>query len=895
MTGNELREKWFLFWKTKEHQKIESASLIPLNDPTLLWINAGVTPLKKYFDGSIVPENRRICSSQKCIRTNDIENVGKTARHQTFFEMLGNFSIGDYFREDAITWAFEFLTSPNWLGLEKDKLYMTIYPSDQAAYDTWIQVGVDPSHIIKLEENFWEIGPGPSGPDSEVFYDRGEKYDPENLGIQLLIEDIENDRYVEIWNIVFSQYNAKAGLSKEEYPELPSKNIDTGMGLERMLSILQEVETNFDTDLFLPIIHKIEEISGLEYHGQMAFKVIADHIRTIVFALSDGANFGNTGRDYVLRRLLRRATRYGKVLGIERLFLKELVPIVVSIMEQGYPYLRNHELTVMEKVNQEEQLFIKTLAKGEKRLKELFETNTNQILSGEEAFKLYDTYGFPFELTLEYAEERGFTVSKEEFDLCMKAQKELARENRLNEASMNVQNEALLNYKEESVFVGYHTLTVETTIMKLFNGETFVDELQHSGYVILKETPFYTESGGQVSDIGTIIDGNIVAEVEYLLKAPNKQHLHFVQFDGVLKVGDVVTASVDADFRHRVTCNHSAAHVLQKTLQEILGSDVYQAGSAIDEENIRFDIHYEGKISKEDLIKIEARVNERIKTKVDTKTEVLSLEEAKKTGAMALFGEKYGSQVRVVTIGDSKELCGGTHVKNIGDIERFAIVSLESKGSNVYRIVGATKDQIEPALFQAIKPYNDEMMKLLLKAKRVIEEAAQEGIGLEFNFDINHDAPHTYKDIVFNLEEMETIKKAVIQLEKSYQEEKSKKALNNLDIFKSKIEMIGNFQVLITKVENYDLNVLKQVMDALFNQLENSFVFLANINHGSVNVFAKTNITQIHCGNIVKEIALKFNGSGGGSAIFAQGGGKSAENIDEILESLKKHIRELVK
>lgn len=898
LTANELRDKWFQFWESKGHKVVESASLIPNNDPSLLWINAGVTPLKKYFDGSVVPDNRRLCSSQKCIRTNDIENVGKTARHQTFFEMLGNFSIGDYFKEEAITWAFEFLTSPEWLGFDKEKLYMTIYPNDKVAYDTWLSVGVDPSHIIKLEGNFWCIGPGPSGPDSEIFYDRGEKYDPEKLGIRLLQEDMENDRYIEIWNNVFSQYNAKNGIPREEYPELPSKNIDTGMGLERMLSILQGADTNFDTDLFIPIIVRICEISGKEYRGQMAFKVIADHIRTITFALSDGANFGNNGRDYVLRRLLRRAARYGKVLGIEKPFLKELVPVVIKIMEHAYPYLRNHELTVMSKVNKEEELFMKTLVKGEKRLQELFETNTSKTISGEEAFKLYDTYGFPFELTQEYAEEAGFHVSKEEFEQCMKAQKDLARASRSKETSMNIQNEALLNEKVESTFVGYDILEVETTIVKLFDGEKFVEELEKTGYVVLKETPFYAESGGQISDIGTITDKDIILEVEDSFKGPNKQHFHLVTFEGTIHVGDSVKASVDAHFRQQVMCNHSAAHVLQKTLQEVLGDSVHQAGSYIDEDNTRFDIYYEGKIKKEQLVEVEQKVNERIKTKVDTKTEILTLEEAKQTGAMALFDEKYGDKVRVVTIGDSKELCAGTHVKNIGDIERFAIVSIETKGNNVYRIVGATKENIEPSLFAAIKPYNDEMMKLLTKAKKIIEQAGTENIKLEFNFDINHDAPHTYQDIVFNLNEMETIKKSVMDLEKTYLEEKSKKALSNLEQFMKERQMINNVETIIMKVRNYDLAILKQVVDALLNSLENGFVFIANHKEGSVNFFAKENSNlkeKIHCGDLVKEASIQSEGSGGGSPIFAQGGGKNAQFVDEILENVKKQVEKQTK
>lgn len=890
LTGYEMRELWFQFWKEKGHEVVESASLIPNNDPTLLWINAGVTPLKKYFDGSVIPSNRRLCSSQKCIRTNDIENVGRTARHQTFFEMLGNFSIGDYFKKEAITWAWEFLTSPKWLDMDKEKLYITIYPSDREALETWKQVGVQEDHIIPLEDNFWEIGPGPSGPDSEIFYDRGEQYDPEHIGIRLLQEDIENDRYIEIWNNVFSQYNAKSGLSRDEYPELPSKNIDTGMGLERIVSILQGVDTNFDTDLFLPLMKKIEEISGVVYTGQMAFKVIADHVRTITFALSDGANFGNTGRDYVLRRLLRRASRYGKELGISRSFMAELVPVVVSIMEGHYSYLRDHETMVMDKVTTEEQLFMKTLHKGEKRLQELFATSKDKVISGEEAFRLYDTYGFPFELTEEYALENGFTVSKEDFLKYMKASKELARNSRKQMSSMNVQNEELLNFKDETTFVGYDMLEKETTILRLFDGEKFVETLENEGYVVLRETPFYVESGGQVSDIGVLVDGSLTMEVVDSFKGPNGQFFHFVKGNGTLSVGEQVRAIVDFEFRHKVMCNHSAAHVLQKSLKEVLGDSVYQAGSSIDEEVVRFDIHYEGKISKEQLITVEEKVNERIATKVDSKTDILSLEEAKDSGAIALFDEKYKDQVRVVSIGDSKELCGGTHVKNIGDIERFAIASIESKGSNIYRIVGATASNVEKVLFDAIKPYNDEMIKLLSKAKKIIEKASEEEILLDFNFDINNDAPHTYKDIVFNLNEMETVKKSVVVLEKQYEEEKAKKALSNLSLFLDKKELIGEIEAIVVKVENYEIPILKQIIDALVNQIHQGFVFIANINGDSVNYLAKANQSlkdKVHCGNLVKEASLKSEGSGGGSPVFAQGGGKSIAHVDEILLEVK--------
>jgi alanyl-tRNA synthetase len=896
LTGSEMRQMWFDFWSSKNHEVIESASLVPINDPTLLWINAGVTPLKKYFDGSVVPSNRRLASSQKCIRTNDIDNVGKTARHLTFFEMLGNFSIGDYFKKEAITWAWEFLTSPDWIGFEKEKLYITIYATDEEAYNAWIDLGVDPNHIIRLETNYWEIGPGPSGPDSEIFYDRGEKYDPDGLGIKLLSEEIDNDRYIEIWNNVFSQYNAKEGMNREDYPELPSKNIDTGMGLERMVSILQEVDTNFDTDLFMPIIKKIEEISGQTYTGNMPFKVIADHVRTLTFALSDGANFGNTGRDYVLRRLLRRAVRYSKMLGIEKPFMSFLVPVVVDIMKSHYPNLEPRQSVVMSKINKEEELFHKTLIAGEKRLNELFESSKDKKISGEEVFKLYDTYGFPFELTLEYASEMGYEVSKEEFDLSMKKQKELARSSRNNISSMNVQNEQLINFKDESKFVGYENLEVDTNIIKLFDGQSFVDSLTNEGYVVLKETPFYAESGGQVSDTGTIISKDIAIEVIDSFKAPNGQHFHYVKFDGTINTGDSVKASVNTEMRSSITKNHSAAHLLQKALREILDSGVQQAGSKVDEHTLRFDFTYENKISKNEVIKVEENVNNKVKQDILTKVDIMSLDEAKQKGAVALFDEKYGDNVRVVTIADSIELCGGTHVENVSNIGRFAIKSIESKGSNVYRIEATTGDNIEKELFETIKPYNDDMIKLLLKAKKIVEEAKEEGIVLEFNFDINNDAPHSYKDIVFNLEEMEKIKQSVQLLEKNYSNEKTNKVLSNLSLFEEKMEKIGEIDTIITVLEGYEIDVLKQVIDTLSNKYQNSFIFFANINNSNVNFFAKASSSlkdKIHCGNIVKEASLKSNGNGGGSPFFAQGGGTDVNNIDNIINEVKNIVKSI--
>ena len=885
MSANELRQMWFDFWSSKGHEIMPSASLIPKDDPSILFINAGVTPLKKYFDGSEMPHNRRMASSQKCIRTNDIENVGVTARHQTLFEMLGNFSVGDYFRDEAITWAYEFLTSDKWLDIPLEKLYMTVYTHDEETLNKWLELGVSRNHIILLDGNFWEIGAGPSGPDSEIFFDRGEKYDPDGIGIKLLEDDMENDRYIEIWNNVFSQYNATPGLKREDYPELPSKNIDTGMGLERMLTIMQDVDTNFDTDLFMPIIHKIEEISGVEYKKQSDFKIIADHIRAITFAIADGANFGNTGRNYVLRRLLRRSVRYGKKLGITEPFMDKLVPVVVDIMNYHYPYLNEKMEMVIRKVKAEEELFNKTLNSGEKRLFEIFENAKDKKISGEDAFKLYDTYGFPYELTKEYADEKGFSVDEEEFNRALEKQKELARNSRSKTNTMNLQNEELMNFKIESKFVGYEKLSCETKIIGLFDGQKFCSSLDNEGYIVLEENPFYAESGGQVSDNGNIIDGDINIEVSYAFKSINKQSFIYGKWSGTLNVGERVTASVDEVMREKIMKNHSAAHLLQKALKEVLGEEVHQAGSRIDENNLRFDIYYEGTIKPEELIDAEGLVNYKIKNFGPTKTEILSLEEAKKTGAIALFDEKYGEKVRVVTIADSKEFCGGTHVKDVRDIKRFAIKYIESKGNNIYRIEAATDTNIEKELFSVIKPYNDDMIKLLIKAKNIINEANKLGINLEFNFNINNDEPHCYQDILYNLNEVNEVKKAVANLEKEFNQKKLEFALKNISSFDKDKKVINGINTIISVVENYEMSILKSIADNLVNS-SNDFVCIINKLDDRLNIVLKST-SKIDCSKIISELLPLFNGKGGGSKTFAQAGGDNIKDLSVITNKLE--------
>lgn len=896
LTGNEIIRTYIDFFREKGHSEIESASLIPHDDPSVLWINAGVTPLKKYFDGTVIPQNRRMTSCQKCIRTGDIESVGKTARHHTFFQMLGNFSIGDYFKKEALTWAMELLTSPKYFDFDINKLYVTIYPKDDEAHKIWLGLGMPEDHIIKLEGNFWEIGEGPSGPDSEIFYDRGPKYDPDKLGVKLLQEEIDNDRYIEIWNNVFSQYNAKEGVPRDKYKELPSKNIDTGMGVERMACIIQNTETNYETDLFMPIMHGIEEIAKIKYLGQMEFKVIADHIRTITFALSDGASFENYGRGYVLRRLLRRASRMGRKLNIARSFMADLVDIVIDNYKEIYPDLEKNRQLIKELTTKEEELFQKTLLQGEKRLEEIFANNKTNMISGIDAFKLYDTYGYPIELTEECASERGFIVDNEEFKKYMDIQKEQARRNRKVDSSMNLQNELLINYKEESNFIGYEKLESKTYIKDIIKNDKFVKKCNTECYIFIDNNPFYAESGGQVSDKGYLKNNNCKLEVLDVIKCPNKQHLIKVNvLEGTIIRGESIVAHVDKKIRQNTTNNHSATHLLQKVLQDTLGSSVHQAGSRVDPNNFRFDFNYHGRLSDQLLIKIERKVNELISQNIESVINYMSIDEAKEQGAMALFEDKYDDIVRVVTIGPSVELCGGTHVKNTNEIGKFAIIKLENKGSDTYRIEGATGSNIKKQLNEIIKPYIDEISKLLLKSKELIKVAKKEKVEYCFDFDMDHQVLDSYEDVVYYKEQLERLKISVKKLEKTIDEGITNKSLDNIDELLKIKKRINNMDVIIATTKNYEVPVLKQLVDNITNTLNNSFVLLANLNENNVNIICKTNVdsNKIHCGNIVKDICIKCEGNGGGNKLFAQGGGSNAKNIKKYLNELKDILKEV--
>ena len=863
MTANEIRLTWLKFWESKGHYIEPSASLIPHNDPTLLWINAGVAALKKYFDGREIPTHLRITNAQKAIRTNDIENVGKTARHHTFFEMLGNFSIGDYFRNEVIPWAFELLTSDKYFGFPTEKLYMTVHPNDKATQDLWIKCGVDPTHLIPLEGNFWEIGEGPCGPDTEIFFDRGEKYDPQGLGIKLLKDDIENDRYIEIWNIVFSQYNSEIGVARENYKELPSKNIDTGAGLERFACVIQEKETNFDTDLFFPIIEATSKLTKEKYEdNKMAYRVIADHVRTCTFALSDGASFSNEGRGYVLRRILRRAMRYGRKLGIVKPFLYQLVDVCVEMMKDFYPYIIEKKALVSKMILAEEEKFLKTLNSGEVLLKKMIE-NVSQ-LSGEDAFKLYDTYGFPFELTLEIAEENNVTVDKNGFDECMKAQKERARAARGDLQSMNKQSKDLMEFTESSSFV-YELKDVSSKVIGLFKDGVKVDSIEDEGDVIFENTNFYAEMGGQVADLGTIENNNVQAEVTNVIKAPNKQHLHHVNvLYGSINVGDEFTLKIDKQRRLKIMRNHSSCHLLQSALSQVLGEGLHQQGSYVDDQVMRFDFNYDKKISEAELNQIERLVNDYIASAIEEVTHILPIEEAKKLGATALFDEKYGDVVRVVCFGNvSKEFCGGTHVFNSEDIGCFAIEFEESIAAGTRRIQARTGSNAY------------ELMK------------SRENILIQMRNNLGAGSITEAIDrLKSNLNEKEDLKKENKSLKDKIAASQSKEMFND-------VISVGNHQLLMKHIDGTGDAMLK-LLDSLKAKLPEAIIVLIASEDNKHSLVVKCSDKAINsglkAGDIIKTINGILGGRGGGKPDMARG---SVDNVNDFDKAFAK-VKELL-
>ena len=892
LTGSEIRTMWLKFFSSKGHEIIPSASLVPHDDPTLLWINAGVAPLKKYFDGREKPNNPRLTNAQKSIRTNDIDNVGKTARHHTFFEMLGNFSIGDYFRDEVLPWAAELLFSEEWFGFDKNLIYITYYPQDTETYNLWVSLGIEPSHLIPVVDNFWEIGEGPCGPDTEIFFDRGLKYDPENIGTDLIKNDIENDRFIEIWNIVFSQFNSKPGLPRNEYPELPSKNIDTGCGLERMACVMQEVETNYDSDLFMPLINYLSEYTGKDYHSasyKMPYRVIADHIRSVTFAVADGASLSNEGRGYVLRRILRRAVRFGKKLGINEPFLYKMVDIVVDKFNDFYPYLNDKKEIVKKIIKIEEESFLKTLENGEKKLLDIIDNNNSDTISGKDAFLLYDTFGFPIELTEEVCLEKGKNVDINGFKEELAAQKERARNARSDSQSMNNQNEDYLNFNLPVEFVGYNSLTATSKVIGIFKDGKKVDKASGLVDVVTESTPFYAEMGGQIGDTGNLIIDGQSFEVSVCFRLPNGQNTHVVDMQDVeISLGDEVVLEVSDELRHNICCNHSATHLLNEALRQVLGSHVIQHGSLVTSERLRFDFNHYQNLTIEELLAVENLVNQEINKGHVVNTIETTIEDAKKRGAQAVFGEKYGDVVRLVDMDFSKELCGGTHVKNTNEIKKLAIVSIESKGSGIFRIEAVTGTGLIKGVENAVSNLVEDINASLNKINSVVQEATEKNIKLNQEVIKEVKLTYSYQDIINQRVLAETVKKELRSLEKQLETALRNAGSSDLSSYLDNIKTVNGNQILITKVENVEVNVLKDIVDKVADQINTGLVFVADVMGDSKIIFiAKNKGTKFSCGQLVKEAAIVTGGNGGGRPDFAQAGGKDVSKLEEALSKIE--------
>ncbi|NQK24197.1 alanine--tRNA ligase [Streptococcus suis] len=869
LSSAQIRQMWLDFWKSKGHSVEPSANLVPVNDPTLLWINSGVATLKKYFDGSVIPDNPRITNAQKSIRTNDIENVGKTARHHTMFEMLGNFSIGDYFRDEAIEWGFELLTSPEWFAFPKDKLYMTYYPDDADSYNRWIALGVEPSHLIPLEDNFWEIGAGPSGPDTEIFFDRGTDFDPENIGIRLLEEDIENDRYIEIWNIVLSQFNADPAVPRSEYKELPNKNIDTGAGLERLAAIFQGAKTNFETDLFLPIIREVEKISGKTYDqdgDNMSFKVIADHIRALSFAIGDGALPGNEGRGYVLRRLLRRASMHGQRLGITDPFLYKLVETVGNIMESYYPEVLEKRAFIEKIVKSEEESFARTIHTGSQFAEQLMDklaAEGKSEIDGRDVFKLYDTYGFQVELTEELAEHRGMTLDIAGFEAAMKEQQDRARASVVKGGSMGMQNETLAAITEESTFVyGQTALEASLSVIVADNARTeAVSEGQ--ALLVFDQTPFYAEMGGQVADHGFVKNaaGDIVATVIDVQKAPNGQPLHTVELSASISVGQTYTLEIETKRRKGVEKNHTATHLLHAALHNIIGEHATQAGSLNEQDFLRFDFTHFEAVTAEELRRIEEEVNEQIWNAIPVVTVETDIDTAKEMGAMALFGEKYGKEVRVVTIGDySVELCGGTHVSNTAEIGIFKILKEEGIGSGTRRIIAVTGRE-------AFLAYRDQEDALKEVAATIKSPQIKE-------------VPNKVESLAQQVRDL--------QKENAALKEKAAAAAAG-DVFKD-VKDANGIRYIASQVQVSDAGALRTFADNWKQKDYSDVLVLVAAIGDKVNVLVASKSSDVHAGNLIKVLAPIVAGRGGGKPDMAMAGGSDASAIQTLLNSVAENL-----
>lgn len=878
---NELRRKYLEFFESKGHLKMNSFSLVPQNDNSLLLINAGMAPLKPYFTGQEIPPRRRVTTCQKCIRTGDIDNVGKTARHLTFFEMLGNFSFGDYFKHEAINWSWEFLTKV--IGMEEDRLYPSIYADDDEAFNIWTkEVGVPAERITRFYrdengdcDNFWEHGAGPCGPCSEIYYDRGIKY---GCGKPDCKVGCDCDRFMEVWNNVFTQFESDG---HRHYTELKQKNIDTGMGLERLAVVVQDVDSVFDIDTMKAIRDKICELAGVTYmedeHKDVSIRLITDHIRSVTFMASDGIIPSNEGRGYVLRRLLRRAARHGRTLGIDGLFLAKLATTVIDSSKDGYPELDEKRELILKVLTTEEENFNKTIDQGLVILSDLESRLVKEgktCLDGEDAFRLYDTYGFPIDLTNEILEEKGFTVDMDGFNNAMNKQKETARGARKETNYMGADATVYdkIDTRITSEFVGYDTLETESEITVLTTSEDITDTLAEGmeGTIIVNKTPFYATMGGQQGDTGVITCNGSVFEVidTIRLKGGRVGHVGKVTA-GSFNVGDKVTLTVDEKKRIDTAKNHSATHLLQEALRIVLGNHVEQAGSLVTPDRLRFDFTHFQPMTEEEIEKVEAIVNEQIAKSIDVETKVLAIEDAKKTGAKALFNEKYGDTVRVVCMGDfSKEFCGGTHISNTGLINSFKIVSESGVAAGVRRIEALTGNGVFAYYKDIEKKYND-----ICKAAKATPANVEEKIA------------HMQAEIKSLNSEIESLK--------------NKAANEALGDVLNQAEDVNGIKFLAVKLNDVDMNELRNLSDDLKSKIGSGVVVLASaMGSDKVNliVTATDDIVKagVHAGNIIKSAAPCVGGGGGGRPNMAQAGGKNPAGIEKAFETAKETLASML-
>ncbi len=892
MNSNEIRTKWITFFVGKNHLKLEPVNLIPVNDDSLLWINSGVATLKPYFEGKKTPPSKRMVNFQKSIRTNDIENVGQTSRHHTFFEMLGNFSIGDYFKQEAIEMAWEFLTFEKWLNIDKKLIYITYFSKDEETKKIWLKLGINPEHLIPMGEstNFWEVGKGPCGPSTEIFVDRGSKFS--SKGKELISKDIENDRFIEIWNIVFSEFNC---VTKSERNPLPKKNIDTGAGLERIASILQKTTTNFETDLFFPIIKTIEKFTDKKYNenyyfdinnsenNNKSFQIIADHMRTIVFAIGDGQVPHNQGRGYVIKRLIRRMVVESKEslnIKINKDFIEQIVNSVIVIMEIHYPELRKESLLIKKIVFEEAEKFLVILTKAEKEIKKF------KKLDSEKAFLLFESHGIPLSLIKSISKKLGHELNEKDFNKKMIEHQNLARENQKKTLAIETQDENIILYDSLSdEFIGYDKESISTEIIATVCGNKENIELKKEGVIILKRTPFYATSGGQVNDFGIIAtsDGKNKFQVTNVIKHANDLHIHQgIVIEGKFNKGDKVEAKIDKNKRQRTNINHSSTHIAFYHLEKILNSDLPQMGAFYDDNKFRFDFKYSGKF---DLVntkeKLEIEVNKTIKQNLIQRTDISTLEIAKNNGAKFIEGETYGDIVRVVRFGkDIIDLCGGTHVKNTKEIKEVVITKMEIKGSNVYRVDGLTsKEEINKWTKNELSKIRNEFNLLIEKYKKIEQE-------------------NNALDKIIKKFDEETKPKNSWILFKEFQSTLKTFELKQNDIkvtniikqtnLKSSITKIADTEIFRVKVEDIDMKIMKHIFAQIINNIENKILVLESKDGENINfIIGVSKTSEINLRKNFEIVQKEFFVKGGGGPKMLQGNVKNKVVEEFLLKFLK--------